>query len=698
MRHEIRRGGLHIFALIGSLLLCSGLHAQAPKPEPGGGATVPRLVNFFGRAVDEQGKTIVGAAGISFAIYKDQSEGAPLWMETQNVHADAKGDYSAQLGASKTEGLPLEIFSSTEARWLGVRINGGTEQPRVLLLSVPYALKAADAQTLGGLPPSAFLLAAGSASAATNATRRIGDAAGIARRHKTSHDRWWHGDRTGKVRRHRRHRQFANLRYRDQRRYRHQHTQDQAGRPGLRHFPWSADPAGDRGRHADSRKEFATAECHRVYVQQRHRESCEPKPSAGRWSRGETIPTKSIWHIESAIRLGLQRPVRDRAVGLPTRASSVSLLGRRFLGTGDGTVTSVGLSAPNSDFSVSGSPVTSSGTLAFSWLIPPTSGGIGNAIVKRDGNGDFSTRVMAAIGITTTSIQSTGSATGPFSATMVGINQASGALNGFGVFGDSFSGNGAGVLAAAEGGGIGVFGQAGFHNLGGQGVFGESFGTQVSPNGFGPDGVDGISHSTLGSGVAAVNTTTGDGLFAQSTGGFAAFFLGDVDVDGNLSKAGGSFKIDHPLDPANKYLYHSFVESPDMMNIYNGTVTTDARGNATVAMPEWFEALNRDFRYQLTCIGGFAPVYVAQEITENQFRIAGGAPGMKVSWQVTGVRHDAWADAHRIPVEQLKTGREQGLYLHPELFGASPEKSIAAAHHVVVKATREGGQQGSPIK
>jgi hypothetical protein len=210
--------------------------------------------------------------------------------------------------------------------------------------------------------------------------------------------------------------------------------------------------------------------------------------------------------------------------------------------------------------------------------------------------------------------------------------------------------------------------------------------------------VDGISHSTLGSGVAAVNTTTGDGLFAQSTGGFAAFFLGDVDVDGNLSKAGGSFKIDHPLDPANKYLYHSFVESPDMMNIYNGTVTTDARGNATVAMPEWFEALNRDFHYQLTCIGGFAPVYVAQEITENQFRIAGGAPGMKVSWQVTGVRHDAWADAHRIPVEQLKTGREQGLYLHPELFGASPEKSIAAAHHVVVKATREGGQQGSPIK
>jgi hypothetical protein len=696
MRHEIRRGGLHIFALIGSLLLCSGLHAQAPKPEPGGGATVPRLVNFFGRAVDEQGKTIVGAAGISFAIYKDQSEGAPLWMETQNVHADAKGDYSAQLGASKTEGLPLEIFSSTEARWLGVRINGGTEQPRVLLLSVPYALKAADAQTLGGLPPSAFLLAAGSASAATNATEESvtpqalpagtkpvttagGTATALARFDATADIANSQIFDTG-----------TNVGIGTSTPKTKLDVQGSGTFHGALTLPATGAATQTAGKNSqplnvtastfNSGTAKAVNETFRWQVEPRGNNTTNPSGTLNLlFGSGSNVPSET----------GL----------LVSNKGFISFApGQTFPGTGDGTVTSVGLSAPNSDFSVSGSPVTSSGTLAFNWLIPPTSGGIGNAIVKRDGNGDFSTRVMAAIGITTTSIQSTGSATGPFSATMVGINQASGALNGFGVFGDSFSGNGAGVLAAAEGGGIGVFGQAGFHNLGGQGVFGESFGTQVSPNGFGPDGVDGISHSTLGSGVAAVNTTTGDGLFAQSTGGFAAFFLGDVDVDGNLSKAGGSFKIDHPLDPANKYLYHSFVESPDMMNIYNGTVTTDARGNATVAMPEWFEALNRDFHYQLTCIGGFAPVYVAQEITENQFRIAGGAPGMKVSWQVTGVRHDAWADAHRIPVEQLKTGREQGLYLHPELFGASPEKSIAAAHHVVVKATREGGQQGSPIK
>jgi hypothetical protein len=111
----------------------------------------------------------------------------------------------------------------------------------------------------------------------------------------------------------------------------------------------------------------------------------------------------------------------------------------------------------------------------------------------------------------------------------------------------------------------------------------------------------------------------------------AGRFVGAVEVTGNLSKGGGSFKIDHPLDPANKYLHHSFVESPDMMNIYNAVVTLNAQGEAVVTMPDYFEALNLDFRYQLTCIGGFAPVYVAEEIASNQFKIAGGKPGLKDS-------------------------------------------------------------------
>lgn len=123
-------------------------------------AVVPQLVNFSGRAVDGTGKSITGTAGVTFSIYKDQYEGSPLWVETQNVQTDAKGNYTVQLGANSSHGLPLDLFVAGEARWLGVRVNGGEELPRVLLLSVPYALKAADAQTLGGLPASAFVLAA----------------------------------------------------------------------------------------------------------------------------------------------------------------------------------------------------------------------------------------------------------------------------------------------------------------------------------------------------------------------------------------------------------------------------------------------------------------------------------------------------------------------------------------------------------
>jgi len=151
---------------------------------------------------------------------------------------------------------------------------------------------------------------------------------------------------------------------------------------------------------------------------------------------------------------------------------------------------------------------------------------------------------------------------------------------------------------------------------------------------------------------------------------------GNVSIKGNLSKGGGSFKIDHPLDPANKYLYHSFVESPDMMNVYNGNVVTNQRGLATVVLPDYFEALNRDFRYQLTVIGQFAQAIVAREILRNRFTIRTDKPGVKVSWQVTGIRHDAYADAHRIQVEEEKAPQEQGRYLHPELFGASPEQAI----------------------
>jgi hypothetical protein len=165
------------------------------------------------------------------------------------------------------------------------------------------------------------------------------------------------------------------------------------------------------------------------------------------------------------------------------------------------------------------------------------------------------------------------------------------------------------------------------------------------------------------------------GVYGYSPSSQAGHFVGSVQVTGNLSKGGGSFKIDHPLDPASQYLYHSFVESPDMMNVYNGNVITDEKGDATVQLPEWFEALNRDFRYQLTIMGDqFAQARVSSKVKDNHFSIKTDKPNVEVSWQVTGIRQDPYANAHRIPLEQDKPANEKGKYLHPTEWG-QPESS-----------------------
>lgn len=184
----------------------------------------------------------------------------------------------------------------------------------------------------------------------------------------------------------------------------------------------------------------------------------------------------------------------------------------------------------------------------------------------------------------------------------------------------------------------------------------------------------------FGIGVWGSHAGAGWGVYGSSVDGLAGRFQGDVSVLGTLSKSGGSFKIDHPQDPENMYLSHSFVESPDMKNIYDGVVTLNRQGQAIVTLPTYFNALNQEFRYQLTCIGGYAPVYIAAEIESSsnaqQFAIAGGTPGLKVSWQVTGIRHDAWANQNRIPTEELKEPRNKGKYLNPKAFNQPKEKGI----------------------
>ena len=154
---------------------------------------------------------------------------------------------------------------------------------------------------------------------------------------------------------------------------------------------------------------------------------------------------------------------------------------------------------------------------------------------------------------------------------------------------------------------------------------------------------------------------------------------GDLNVTGNIAKGGGTFKIDHPLDPKNQYLVHSFVESPEMMNIYSGNATTDANGYVTVTLPKYFEAANKDFRYQLTSIGSFAQAIIKEKVSGNKFVIQTSTPGVEVSWQITAVRADKYANENRIVPEKEKEFK--GTYLHPELYGASTEQSETYARN-----------------
>jgi hypothetical protein len=250
----------------------------------------------------------------------------------------------------------------------------------------------------------------------------------------------------------------------------------------------------------------------------------------------------------------------------------------------------------------------------------------------------------------------------------VGVRGNSKSLEGIGVEGVAGSTTGENIGVRGESlsdAGVGVLGEMKVEN-------GVTFGVKGINSGVNGRGVLGYATDPNGVNYGVVGRT-------ESPNGFAGFFIGRVHVAGFLSKAAGAFKIDHPLDPENKTLSHSFVESPDMMNIYNGIVTLGQDGSAEVALPDWFEALNREFRYQLTCIGGFAPVYVAEKVKGNRFKIAGGQAGMEVSWQLTGVRKDAYAEKNRIQVEEMKPVAERGTYLNPEAFGKSAEKSVERA-------------------
>jgi trimeric autotransporter adhesin len=849
----------------GFLSFVVSLAAQTSGSSPAS-AQVPPLIQFSNVASDEGGNTLSGVVSITFSLYTSQRGGEPLWRETQNnVQLDSTGHYSVQLGITKSNGVPTALFTTGEARWLGVRIAEQAEQPRVLLVSVPYALKAGDAATVGGLPPSAFVLAAPSngTGLAYNPELATGPSVSPA----TSTDVTTPGgtvnylplwDTTSDI--------ISSVIFQSGsgatakvgiNNAAPASTLDVKGNGTIRGpllilgtlaLPATGPATATAGRNSEPQTLTASAfnSGTSTAVNQLFQWQAEPVNNDTSTASGS---------LNLLFAQGTAKPA-ETGLNIASNGQITFASGQTFpgTGTGNGTVTSV---AAGTGLTASPSPITGSGTLSIatggvtnamlakpSLTVAAGTGLIGGGLVALGGSTapitlasntctagsaltalPFTCSPFAALGtntftgnqtvngnVTATNLTATGTVTGSVvnattgfdlggnlfgwgspgnynaflgfasgnpSSNTGGFNTGTGAQALYSNQGGSYNtATGTGALESNQGGSyntaagdfallpytsatyntaIGyaagnngylqatptgsnntfvgsyaVYSTADVSNataIGANAAVGASnalvlgsingvnqatasvsvgIGT-ITPaatldvidnglyaNGSGKNATISATSSAVNSAVSGVNKSTsglangatfvtsspaGTGVVAINYGSggsdYAGFFQGNVYISGNLAKSTGTFQIDHPLDPANKYLYHSFVESPDMMNIYNGVATLDARGSVWVTLPNYFEALNQEFRYQLTSIGRPQPsLYVAKEISGNRFRISGGKPGGKVSWQVTGIRHDAYADAHRIKVEVEKSPQEQGRYLHPELFGAPAEQAI----------------------
>jgi hypothetical protein len=822
--------------------------------------TVPALVPYSGSAVASDGKALAGETGITFMIFKDDQGGEPLWAETQTVAVDALGHYQVHLGASTPSGLPSDLFSTGEARWLEIQIAGENPQDRILIASVPYAMKASDAATLGGLPASAFMLAGA-------ASKNVSAAASPAIMPDTNSTVTTTGGTANYLAK------FSgastivdSLIFDNGTDVGIGNTSPAAtldvhgtiflrGDTSVYNIATATASAGSDSNDLiflASAFDSSTSKAVKPLLE------FQAEPTGNNTATpGATLNLLSSNGIAAAAETGFHFNANGTLNFAP---------GQTFPGTGAGTITGVTagtaltgggtagnvtlnldttkvpeLAVPNS---FTGTQTVLSGDVALSSTKSAAIGAItigGTPYLHGYSKGNDNVFVGNAGNFTTTSFDTAGTGWGALS------NLTSGFANtatGSGALLDDTAGNentavGIDALSSASTGGsntaIGAFanvtsgaltnttevgasataGQSNTLILGntdstpGQDFVNVGIGTEtpvsamemsVSANGavgpvltltnpggnsqsgpgeaaaaidfntvpvassgylpgarieavddgsgladfyfltnspFSPGSLqsdmkifnngevfisssEGASLTVLGAqfesfsveslaannndgfygaggdadgsttggnggdfyGGNATSGTGGYGLYASpglsnGTTGKAALLDGNVQVNGTLSADLKEFKIDDPIDPANKYLVHSSIESSEMVNIYSGNVTTDELGLATVKLPDWFEAANGDFRYQLTVVGGqFAQAIVSKEIHDHEFTISTNATRVKVSWQVTGVRQDAYAKAHPMAAEEAKDEHERGFYIHPELYGQPEEKQI----------------------
>jgi hypothetical protein len=744
--------------------------AGRPTPLAASAPTaVPALVPFSGVAATVDGKAVTGEAALTFMIYKEETGGEPLFTESQVAAFDSTGHYRVELGSTLPSGIPLDLFASGEARWLEVQVPGQKTGARILLVSVPYALKAGDASTLGGLPASAFALAGGKvlANAAAVAAAAISPDTSVSNVTTTGGTSGYLpvftgnstildsvvfqsgssigiGDvpNTGAV-----------LDVNGKSIWRGNVNLSRNGNAttstGTNSFPfsfntdaynsstrsyvapvfyWEAEATGNNTASPGAtmnllyNKNSGTGAETGLYFNSNgtiHFASGQTFPGTGSGNgtitgvtagtdltgggasgnvtlkldttkvptlagnntfTGSNVFVPSLYedtdvnidnknantgNISPGLRLGQasgegmssERTSGGNQYGVDIYTGyqprlSVNAAGQVAIGTGaafDGSqLQVVSASAVGGEF-LGGSSSDSSGD------------GLGaSGIFATGGSSSGSSGSNAGAGITATG----GNASGSTYYTFAGDG------------GDFQGGTAADPGCCYEGGpggdspaplrftGSGIVSVGGFAATGQPGYGAVLIGGGTNDGGSGAPGLYVIS-----------GTDTDGNLFDAAT------FNGNVNVDGTLNAEAKNFRIDHPADPANKYLVHSSIESSEMVNMYSGNVTTDELGLATVKLPDWFQVENGDFRYQLTVLGQFAQAIIKNKIAGNHFTIMTNASHVEVSWLVTGVRQDPYAKAHPLVVEQAKRGTERGLYLHPELYGQPKQRQTELGQH-----------------
>ena len=814
---------------------------------------VPALVAYSGTALNAEGNPPSGETSITFLIFKDQTGGEPLFTETQTATLDPTGHYKVNLGATLANGLPSDLFSSGEARWLEVQAAGQAPQPRVLLVSVPYAMKAADAATLGGLPASAFVLAGQEAKLAATASAITSNAASdvTTTGGTTGHVPEFNGtttivdspifvlgsdvgigtatptatlDVSGTG-------LFAGL----------LSANGGATIDGTLELASMGTATASGGFNSNFLKFYSSAynSSSKSVVNPRFEwEAVESgndtaSPTAALELLSSTTatgatPTGFSFNANGTINFAPGQTFPGADITGAVNASSYDLGGTLFA-TGSassgiaylgfaGNTTSTGIGntgvGPYSlssntggndntaigfdalAYNTTGSENTASGLQA---LFSNTTGiynaasGYG-ALASNTTGYDNTANGSLALVSNTTGYENTASGFEALYFNTTGVeNTANGepalysnttgsgnTASGFEALYSNTTGNGntasgeSALFSNTTGGGNTASGYSalasnttgGYNTAVGNSALqsnqtgseltavgynaGNSSSAQVSDaTALGANAIVGQSNSLIlgqttegkpgnsyvnvgigtatprsvlevavsaptlgpvltltnsGQGESAIDFNTGvpkadaayapaARILASGSGNTGQIVFqsrvnqglsnnlvvdgGGVHVPGALDAAATGLRIDHPADPANKYLVLSSVQSSEMMNIFTGNVVTDELGLATVKLPDWFEAENTDFRYQLTVIGErFAQAIVSKEIANHQFTISTNASNVEISWQITAVRQDAFAKAHPLVVEQEKAVDERGNYVHPELYGQPIDKQI----------------------